>query len=343
MDLYEWLTDYYAPLRNCAQRTIDLYRQTIDRYKDFLGRTPTLVDLNDITVSRFLQARLRDNLSPATVAKDRAQLAGLWNVAARRKLVPEFPTLPNIRTPQRAPIAWQMEQVATIFATIDQLRGKVGDYPARHFWRALLMTIWDTGERIGAIRQLRIEHLDHARGMLTIPAEVRKNKTRDLVIELSPETLFALMRIIDINEPRRLIFVWPLCYTYLHDRYTKILKMAGLPSDCRSKFHRIRRTVASYYTLSGGNATQLLDHSNPAVTKKYIDPTIVRPSPPHSLLPKLPPAQPPRHSPSPADEKQADYGVMKRPRGRPPKTPVPSPEQLHAVREDIKKQLGDQA
>jgi hypothetical protein len=74
----------------------------------------------------------------------------------------------------------------------------------------------------------------------------------------------------------------------------KICKRAGLPQNRRSKFHRIRKTTASFYQAAGGSAQSLLDHSSPAVTRRYLDPRIVAPKPAHELLPKVgAPAEPP--------------------------------------------------
>lgn len=55
----------------------------------------------------------------------------------------------------------------------------------------------------------------------------------------------------------------------------EVLERAGLPTDSKSKFHRIRRTVASYYEAAGGNATELLGHSSRKITEKYLDRRIV--------------------------------------------------------------------
>jgi integrase len=68
----------------------------------------------------------------------------------------------------------------------------------------------------------------------------------------------------------------------------KILERAGLPKDRRCKFHKIRKTTASYYEAAGGSAQRLLDHSSPAVTRKYLDPRIVTQGvPAPSVLPKV--------------------------------------------------------
>lgn len=289
MTLYEWLEDYYAPLRNCSSRTVDLYKGTLDRFRDFLGRTPELTDLNDLTVAKFLQARQKQGISLATVAKDRAQLSGLWNLAARRRLLQEFPVLPPIRSPQRVPVAWTIEQMHKIMSAISDLKHDVGRYPARIWWRGLIHVMWDTGERVTAVLSIKIEDVDYERGFLKIPAEHRKNKTRDLLFQLSPDTLFAIAPLMDYSDQKRELFPWPSWSTHIYWHLDKILVAAGLPTDCRSKFHRIRKSVATYYKKAGGDATQLLDHSNPSVTKKYIDPTIYTQSAPCEMLPSLTP------------------------------------------------------
>lgn len=302
MNLYEWLDDVYAPLRNCAARTVDLYRGTIDRFRDFLGRTPELSDLNDLTVARFLQARQRLGVSLATVAKDRAQLAGMWTLAAKRHLVIDFPTLPPIRSPERVPVAWTIEQMRKILAAINDLKKNVGIYPARIWWRGLVHVMWDTGERVTAVLSIKIEDVDYDRGFLKVPAENRKNKTRDLLFQLSPDTLLAIAPLMDMNDQKRVLFPWPSWPTHIYWHWDKILVAAGLPTDRRSKFHRIRKSVATYYKLAGGDATTLLDHSNPGVTRKYIDPTIYKQTSPCDILPRLSARIDHPAKPSPAED-----------------------------------------
>jgi len=62
------------------------------------------------------------------------------------------------------------------------------------------------------------------------------------------------------------------------------LAAAGLPTDRRSKFHRIRRTVASAVAEAGGNPSEALDHASPKTTKRYLDPRIVGTQPVDSIL-----------------------------------------------------------
>ena len=59
-----------------------------------------------------------------------------------------------------------------------------------------------------------------------------------------------------------LFFPWPYSHTYMWRNLSRIQALAGLPTDAQSKFHRIRRTVASHAEPAGGNAAAMLRRSN---------------------------------------------------------------------------------
>jgi hypothetical protein len=48
MTLRDLLVNRIAPLRQYCDRTIEMYGQTLDRLRDFLGHEPTLDDLDDL-------------------------------------------------------------------------------------------------------------------------------------------------------------------------------------------------------------------------------------------------------------------------------------------------------
>jgi integrase len=66
-----------------------------------------------------------------------------------------------------------------------------------------------------------------------------------------------------------------------------ICKAAGLPNDRWSKFHRIRKTHASYAAAAGLDAQRLLDHASPKTTRAYLDPRIVRQPSAPDVLPRV--------------------------------------------------------
>lgn len=284
MTLNEFLNDVYAPLKGICDRTILLYQFTIDAFGESVGKNPTLSDLEELKVAKFLSHRVRTR-QPATAAKDRAQLRALWEFAARRRLVETWPTMPRVKVPERVPECWLTEDMAKIFASVAKEQTSICGIKASDWWRAILMVCYDTGERIGAVQA--IEWSQVRDGAILFRAEDRKGVRRDIYREISPQTYAALEVIRAGRKPSDQVFPWPMTHTYLWKRLGIILDRAGLPSDRASKFHRIRKTTASYYEAAGGSAQKLLDHSSPATTRRYLDPRVVKERPAHDLLPRV--------------------------------------------------------
>jgi integrase len=282
MLLKSLLSDHYAPINGISDRTIRLYGFTIGSFEKHLGRPAETTDLNEVEVARFLLARAKARC-PATASKDRAQLHALWEFAARRSIVGEFPLIRRIVVPERIPEAWTSDELSRLLAAASATNGFVAGVPAGLFWTALLMVLYETGERIGATLQVRWD--DVRNGMIVFRAETRKAGRRDTCRALSEQCQEALCAIQSGNSD--LVFQWDRSYGYLWNIMGKICKRAGLPENRRSKFHRIRKTTASYYQAAGGSAQSLLDHSSPAVTRRYLDPRIVAPKPAFDLLPKI--------------------------------------------------------
>lgn len=270
MTLKALLHELYVPLRGICDRTRELYDFTLDAFASALGREPTILDLEELAVARFLAHRVRVK-APATAAKDRAQIRALWEFASRRKICSTWPTIPAIRVPERVPEAWLTDEMERLLESASRERTTLEGIPAALWWRALLLLAYDTGERVSSLMALRWSNV---RGCSVIfRAEDRKGRRRDILREISVETADALLA---IKGDREEVFPWPYQRSYIWRRLEIILKRAGLPAGRRDKFHRIRRTTASYYEAAGGSAQRLLDHSDPATTRKYLDPRIVK-------------------------------------------------------------------
>lgn len=282
MTCLELIDDLYVPLRGISERTQKLYHMTIGSYGRHLGVTPTVEHhLSEIPVARFLNERMRSR-SAATAAKDRAQIRALWEFAARRGLTDQFPLLRPIRVPERIPEAWTTEEVCRLIEAAGAHKGAFAGVPAGLFFQALIRVLYDTGERISAVMALQ---WDDVRGdLVTFRAETRKRQTRDVTRGISPITRHALEQ---IRRPRRTVFEWDRCPSNLWRHIGLINKRAGLPADRKSKFHRLRKTCASYAAAGGLDAQKLLDHSSPATTRAYLDPRIVTQRQACEVLPRI--------------------------------------------------------
>ena len=270
----EDLFEQYAArrLRGKSENTIRLYGHTIRAFGRFLKREPTVSDLTTEAIEDHMWAIIKRGGSPASANKDRSQLICLWKFAAEKRIVDTFPDVQAMKEPDRVPMGWLPEELAALLKAAGSECEPVGSIPGRIYWVAVLRIVLDTGERIGAVRALD-RHALQGRYLL-VPASARKGKTRDRLYALQDETVEAIKRLLERHDDAEL-FPWPFGENYIYRRFDAILRRAGLPTDRRSKFHRIRRTVASAVARAGGDPTAALDHASPKTTKKYLDPRIV--------------------------------------------------------------------
>lgn len=281
LTLRGFVRDVYAPLRAISPRTLKLYEFTLDAFRVFLGHEPTTADLDELVVARFLSHR-EQTRAAATAQKDRAQLHAIWEFLARRKAVDTWPIMRQVNVPERVPEAWLTEEFARLLATASGEKTVIAGIPGGLWWRALLLLAYDTGERVTALTLVR--WADVRGGYVLFRAETRKGKRRDIVREIGPETQAAIEA---IRGNRDLVFPWPYSHTYLWNRLSIILRRAELPAGRRDKFHKIRRTTASYYEAAGHSAQRLLDHASPATTRKYLDPRVVQTVGAPSVIPRV--------------------------------------------------------
>lgn len=291
MELETLFSAEYSPLRRLAQKSINCYQVTLRHFARHLatvpGREPgppKVSDLTDLTVARFLAARERETCR-ATAARDRVQLLALWRYASRKRYVEQWPEVPIIRAPSRTPTGYTAHEVALLIREARKMPGTVCGIPAGLWWSSLLLVLWESGERITATLATRWREVDLASQRITFRAETRKNQTRDITRQISPQTADLLTG--RIRMAGELVWPWDRSVCLLWKRLQGIAKRAGVQYR---GFHGIRRAAVSYVEAACPGAGQrLADHSSPQITiKSYLDPRIVPQGPAATdLLPKL--------------------------------------------------------
>lgn len=289
--LWAFYLDYFEPLRlrSRSASTKRLYRTTIKTFTRFLDRPAVLADLNDDTVGRYLSWFLGLPRSPYSANKEHSNLLAIWRYGCRRRengapLIADWPTVGREIEPEDDPLAWTEGDLKRLFTTLRNLPGYVGKVLACHWWMALHLVMWDTGERIGAVMQLANSDADLATGWLTVTAGKRKGRRQGRTYKLHPDTIVALETIRGDRKPEEPLFPFPHAANYLWNRYAVVLRRAGLPSDSKSKFHRMRRSFASHGERAGMNATEMLGHSSRKVTRRYLDPRLTTQAAPSDVL-----------------------------------------------------------
>jgi integrase len=275
----------YEPvrLRGGSHLTKRLYWHTLTHFHRFLGREPLLSDLTCETANRLLASVRESGLAPRTVNAIRDRLLALWRFLHRTRVVDEWPVdVPEEVEPHRVPLAWSMEDVGKILTACRSMKGNCGDVPAAIWWESLHRVLLDTGERIRAVLGVTWDAVDLDAGSMLIAAELRKGKRRDRLYELHADTVAALRKMQGTGK----VFPWHLNPSYLWPKYKRLLKSAGLTTGRTSAFHRMRKTTASHYQQAGGDASAFLDHSDPRITRRYLDPRIVKVKSAAALLPR---------------------------------------------------------
>ena len=168
------------------------------------------------------------------------------------------------------------------------------------------MTIWYTGARLRALLAVPIGDLDWTAGGLYLRSDHQKDHA-DQFLDLGPDALEAIRAMREAGSRERgagsgkhglgdpsallllpapcsllpasaLLFAWPYASPQpARKGFKRICAAAGVPlrNDTGSKFHRIRKSTASYLRLNGGDATARLGHSTPKITERYFDPRIL--------------------------------------------------------------------
>lgn len=280
MTLREYLIDRYSVLHNLKPRTVVLFGHSIDRFRDFLGREPELSDLDDLQVSKFLRWRAvtphRGRVcSPASVRKDMAHLCSLWNGAAKKRLVDQFPDLPRniVRVPHHSPQAYTVEEISAMVREARRRNGRIGPVPAAWLWPTLLMSAYYSGERIGSHLEVRWEQVDASRHTITFLSEHRKGLGRTITRAITPQLSEWLEK--GRRAPSDLVWPWLEHRTMgsIFPRLRYICELAGVKAK---GFHSIRKAAGSYVHAGGGNSTDFLTHRDSKTTRDhYLDPKIV--------------------------------------------------------------------
>jgi integrase len=269
------LFERYADLRNLNPKTAALYGMLLDRLRAFLGHEPTVADLDDLVISRYLRARATQSwagkpVRPASVQKDKVMLQAVWNLAARKRWARDFPELPRIKVAKSIPTgrAYTAEDVAKMIRQARRRNGRTGGKPSAWWWSSLIYMAYCTGERATALLSLRWGEVDLGRRRVRFLGETRKGQTHDIERDFTPD--LAKMMEPQAGQPEELVWPWDRARGSLWTSLKLLCRLAGVKYR---GFHGLRRTRASYAALAGGTAaaTQVLDHSDPRLQERYVD------------------------------------------------------------------------
>lgn len=267
-----------------SQATIRQYGRCLRLFSVFLGHPAEPRHLTDKTVGKFLRWLVEvEGVKAITANGYVKQVKALWTWLAKKRIVEMFPTVEKLKEPEPTPVAWTEDELQQLMSACRECVGFVGPVLANLFWVAFHCVLFDTGERTGAMLELKWQWLDWKSGHLTVPGEFRKGRVKAMVYKLKPATVKALRAI--AKPQRERIFelghngpLNPESFSQVfYPKYKSLVKGAGLPWVPRqSGPQKMRRSFASHIEAAGGNATKALKHRDRRVTEdSYLDPRIV--------------------------------------------------------------------
>lgn len=279
MMLRTLLVDQIAVLKNLSDRTVELYGETLDRFREHLGHEPTLDDLSDLVVARFLRWRAQQTnkrkglLSPASVAKDSAHLRTIWNWCAKKRMkradgeLLEFPDFARPKVPKPRPVAYTIDELQRLVTAAKHRKGYiVPGVPAAWYWPTKLLAMYQTGERIGAIMAIRWGEVDLERCSLTFLAATRKGHRETITRAISPE----LARMMAPQRRAADALVWPwLEGRQMMSAYGSLKVLCRVADVPYHPFHSIRKSTASYLKRAGVSAKKQLGHSSEEMAENH--------------------------------------------------------------------------
>ncbi len=273
--LSEFFESYYLPLRLVGAKdgTLRNYRQALTHWRRICGDS-RLSEVDSMSIAKFRRGMA--TRSAATVNGYPRPIMAMLRLAAQDDvcLIDRTPSVRLLREPRRSPLALTIDEFAKVLAAARRWPCPIAAYPAVDWWEAVLLTDWETGLRLEALFALRsVDLLWDDRGIFS-QAEAAKDREADWYA-LQPATLDAIRRIYD--PCRETLFPLDVQVKTVGKWFRAVLNTSGIyaPKGCGMRFHRLRRSKASYTELAGGDAQRALGHSSRSVTVRYLDPRIV--------------------------------------------------------------------
>ncbi len=260
-----------------STETIRLLKSSVRQYVVYLKRPGIVADFTAENITSYIRYRRQAGKAESTIERESAKLMTLWRWAAGEGMI-QPPKIRIEKAQVDTPVCFLRCELRRLFKAARTYDRTIGGVSGDVFLLALLTTIWDTAERIGAVRSIHRTEFDVAkrgvlsrRGWVTIRHRKRSGKT--LVRPLRRSTAYYVRQLLAATDAKQPFAIVDRSALYQH--LDRVLERAGLPVDRKHKFHCVRRSHASYLKRAGGDAQTSLGHADPATAQlRYYDPRV---------------------------------------------------------------------
>lgn len=256
----DFLNGTYVTERTIERSTLEFYLGKARRFGLFLGRVARLDDLQSGSVNAFLTTQL-EHQCKSTVHGARSALIAIWNYAVEAGELDNSPArIKLIKRDEKIVEGWDEAQRVSLLNVVERITGEFkgpgkSGVLKRDYWRAVILTLYDTGLRVADL--LNIDGSRLKPGAIAVV----QNKTRKAIeAPVSEAAWHAIeaIRPMTRKKPFRLI-----CRRWFFLKFAEICEEAGVPGRTR----KLRITSGSEYErlypgeghLHLGNTRQVFD------------------------------------------------------------------------------------
>lgn len=257
------LVNQYRTIRKLSTGAAYLMKRTVVLFGCYLGRAAKLTDLDDYSVSAWLE-HLESVAAAWTRCGHRTRILSLWRFAARRKLCEHPGEVRREPAPEPMPSSWSQDDVRRLLLACGTLNTKAAAY-----FKALILAAYETGLRRSDLRGLRREWIG-----LDGVIQIRQHKTGvPHVVRVRPETAAAILA---------LPGDCPLRCPWSSGRYGEYWFRICCAADVRhGGCQQLRRTGATWIAKEYGvdAARDWLGHRTAEMVAHYVDRSVASPQP----------------------------------------------------------------
>ena len=245
-------------LRGMAYGTRKSYGQHLRNYFDWLKVRPEEATREDIR--GYLVQMAESGLASAGYCRQ-ARAALIMLYATVLKQPDKVRDLPRMKRPQQLPIVLSREEIARLFKVTNNLKH-----------RALLMTAYSAGLRVGEVVRLKVSDLDSKRMQIRVTAG---KGAKDRYTLLSEIALQVLREYFHAYKPKSWLFAGQDQTDHLSERSAQQIfqdarKKAGIAKQ--ATFHALRHSFATHLLEDGVDIRyiqELLGHGSIETTERY--------------------------------------------------------------------------